>query len=76
MSSKHFDPRTKLFLLLICVLCSMAAPNLYFQFALILLIGMFAAISGKRRFALKGVIAYALICVFTLWCLSTMTGTW
>ena len=53
MSSKHFDPRTKLFLLLICVLCSMAAPNLYFPFALILLIGMFAAISGKRRFALK-----------------------
>ena len=65
-----------LFLLLICVLCSMAAPNLYFQFALVLLIGMFASVSGKWCFALKGVIAYALICVFTLWCLSAMTGTW
>lgn len=76
MSSKHFDPRTKLALLLICVLSAMFAPNLYFQFALVVLIGIFASVSGKWRFALKGVIAYSMICVFTLWCLGAMTGTW
>ena len=32
------DPRAKLFLILMCVLCSMFAPSLSSQFALVLLI--------------------------------------
>lgn len=36
----HLDPRTKLFLILLCVLSAMFAPNLYFQFALVTLIGL------------------------------------
>ena len=72
----HFDPRTKLALLLICVLCAMSAPNIYFQLALVILIGIFAVICGKLGFALKGVIAYGLICIFTGWCMNTITGTW
>ena len=72
----HFDPRTKLFLILLCVLSAVFAPNLYFQFALVALIGLLAAFSGKWRYALRGIIAYALICTFTVWCIGVLTGTW
>ncbi len=72
----HLDPRTKLFLILLCVLSAVFAPNLYFQFVLVTLIGLLAAFSGKWRYALRGIIAYALICVFTVWCMGALTGTW
>lgn len=72
----HFDPRTKLFLILLCVLSAVFAPNLYFQFALVALIALLSALSGKWRYALRGIIAYALICVFTVWCMGILTGTW
>ena len=72
----HLDPRTKLFLILFCVLSAVFAPNLYFQFALVALIGLFSAVSGKWRYALRGILAYGLICVFTVWCMGVLTGTW
>ena len=72
----HLDPRTKLFLILLCVLSAMFAPNLYFQFALVMLIGLLAALSGKWQYALRGILAYALICAFTVWCMGVLTGTW
>ena len=72
----HLDPRTKLFLILLCVLSAMFAPDLYFQFALVALIGLFSAVSGKWRYALRGILAYGLICVFTVWCMGVLTGTW
>ena len=70
------DPRTKLALILICVFCAMFAPNLYFQFALTVLIALLAALCGRWRYALRGVLVYALICAFTLWCMGAVTGTW
>ena len=76
MKPLHLDPRTKLFLILLCVLCAMFAPSLYFQFALVTLIGLLAALSGKWRYALRGIIAYGLICLFTIWCMGVLTGTW
>lgn len=76
MKTLHLDPVTKLFLILLCVFSAMFAPNLYFQFALALLIGLLAALSGKWQYALRGIIAYALICVFTVWCMGVLTGTW
>ena len=72
----HLDPRTKLFLILLCVLSAVFAPDLYFQFALVMLIGLLAAFSGKWRYALRGILAYGLICVFTVWCMGVLTGTW
>lgn len=72
----HLDPRTKLFLILLCVLNAMLAPDLYFQFALVTLIGLLAVFSGKWRYALRGILAYGLICVFTVWCMGVLTGTW
>ena len=72
----HLDPRTKLFLILLCVLSAVFAPDLYFQFALVTLIGLLAVFSGKWRYALRGILAYGLICVFTIWCMGVLTGTW
>ena len=68
----HLDPRTKLFLILLCVLSAVFAPNLYFQFALAALIGLLAALSGKWQYALRRMIAYALICVFAVGCMSAL----
>ena len=76
MKRIHLDPRTKLFLILRCVFCAMFAPNLHFQFALAALIGLLAAFCGKWRYALQGIFVYALICVFTVWSMGAMTGTW
>lgn len=76
MKRIHLDPRTKLFLILLCVFCAMFAPNLYFQFALAALIGLLAAFCGKWRYALQGIFVYALICVFTVWSMGAMIGTW
>ena len=76
MKALRLDPRTKLLLILLCVLCAMAAPNLYFQCGLTALIGLLAALSGKWRYALRGVLVYALICAFTSWCMGVATGTW
>lgn len=72
----HLDPRTKLFLILLCVLSAVFAPNLYFQFALVTLISLLAAFSGKWQYALRGILAYALICAFTVWCMGVLAGTW
>ena len=76
MKLLYLDPRTKLFLILLCVLSAMFAPNLYFQFALVAVIGLLAALCGKWQYALRGMIAYALICAFTVWCMGVLTGTW
>ena len=72
----HLDPRTKLFLILLCVLSAVFAPNLYFHFVLVTFIGLLAAVNGKWRYALRGIFAYALICAFTVWCMGVLTGTW
>lgn len=76
MKLLYLDPRTKLFLILLCVLSAMFAPNLYFQFALVAVIGLLAALCGKWQYALRGILAYALIYAFTVWCMGVMTGTW
>ena len=54
----------------------MCAPILTYQFALVVLIGLFAVVSGKVRYAVRGVLAYGLVCLFTGWCMGVLTGTW
>ena len=54
MKVLFFDPRTKLALMLLCVFCAMAAPNLWFQMALVGLIAVFALLCGRGRYALRG----------------------
>ena len=76
MKPLRLNPRAKLFLILLCVLSAMFAPSLSFQFALGVLIGLLAALCGKWRYALRGMIVYALICLFTGWCMGAFTGAW
>ena len=69
------DPRAKLFLILMCVLCSMFAPSLSYQFALVLLIAVLGVLCGKWKYSIKGVCFYAVVCVLTVWIMAAMTGT-
>ena len=76
MKPLRLDPRTKLVLILLCVLSATFAPSLYFQFVLVVLIGSLGALCGKWRYALRGILAYGLICAFTIWCMGVLSGTW
>ena len=44
------DPRAKLFLILMCVLSSMFAPSLAYQFFLVMLIAILGAFFGKWKY--------------------------
>lgn len=69
------DPRAKLFLILMCVLSSMFAPSLAYQFVLVLLIALLGLLFGKWKYSVKVVCFYAVICVLTVWIMAEMTGT-
>lgn len=49
------DPRAKLFLILMCVLSSMFAPSLAYQFILVMLIAILGAFFGKWKYVIKAV---------------------
>lgn len=61
-----FDPRTKIFLLLICVLSATMAPNLTYELGLVILIAVFAFICGKARTAILGPAIYAVFYLLTM----------
>ena len=46
------DPRAKLFLILMCVLSSMFAPSLAYQFILVMLIAILGAFFGKWKYVI------------------------
>lgn len=68
------DPRTKILLLLFCILSAMMAPSLFYELGLVVLIGLLGVCFGKWKYAWKGVLFYALIVLLTLWIMDTMTG--
>ena len=70
------DPRTKILLLLLCILSAMMAPSLFYELGLVVLIGLLGICFGKWKYAWKGVLFYALIVLLTFWIMDTMTGTW
>ncbi|MFT4145657.1 MAG: energy-coupling factor transporter transmembrane component T [Mobilitalea sp.] len=72
----RFDPRTKLFMLVLCVLCTMFAPTLNYELILVCLIALFALLSGRYRRAVIGVITYLIIYGFTQFTIYEMTGNW
>lgn len=68
------DPRTKLFILLLCVIAASNAPSLLYGFFLTALIGVTELLCGKWRLALKGLLVYAVVYVLTIR-VTGMTGT-
>jgi energy-coupling factor transport system permease protein len=76
MSAIPFDPRTKLSLLLLCVLCTMFAPSLTYELVLVLLIGVFGLLVKQYRYAFLGVIAYGIIFFITNLSIYHLSGIW
>jgi len=76
MSRMRFDPRTKLFVLFACVLCTMFAPSFRYELILVCLIAGIALLSGQLRTAIFGILFYGIIYVITLYTVLQMTGTW
>ncbi|MGN6715617.1 energy-coupling factor transporter transmembrane component T [Anaerocolumna jejuensis] len=76
MRGLGFDPRTKLILLLFCVLCTMFAPSLTYEVILVCLIAVFALLSGRYRHAVTGIAAYGLIYGATQFSIYELSGTW
>lgn len=61
------DPRTKLFLILVCILASMYAPSLTYQLGLVFLIAVLETICGRWKSAVKSVLFYTAVYWITLW---------
>lgn len=70
----RLDPRTKILLLLFCVLSAMFSPSLQYEFGLVIVIGLLGASCGRGKYALKGILFYALVYLFTVWTMERMTG--
>lgn len=76
MKKVSFDPRTKMLLLVLCVLSTMFAPSLIYEQVLVCLIAIFCLIAGKYWYATKGVVIYGIIYGITQLSVYQMTGIW
>lgn len=70
----HFDPRTKILLLTICVIAASIAPSLKYEGILVLAIAIFGCISGEIRCSLFYMVFYAGFYLLTLYILSLKSG--
>lgn len=52
------DPRTKILLLLLCVLSATMAPSLLYEMLIVALVACFGIVCGKVRYSIIGVIVY------------------
>lgn len=60
------DPRTKILLLLLCVLSATMAPSLLYEMVLVLVIVLFGIMCGKVRYSITGAVVYVFIYFLTL----------
>lgn len=71
----HFDPRTKIILLVFSMMIATTAPSLAFEGALILMIALFGILCGKLKYSVLGAIAFGILYLFTEFYLQDGTGT-
>lgn len=76
MCGISFDPRTKLIVLLLCVLSTMFAPSLTYELILVGLIAVVGLLLGEYRKAAMGVVAYGIIYAITQVTIYELSGTW
>ena len=69
------DPRTKLLLLLICVITAMISPSLGYNCGLVALIMALGIASGRARSVLLGTIGYMVLVALSLYALNAEPGT-
>lgn len=60
------DPRTKILLLILCVLSTTMAPSLSYEIFLVALVTVFGLVCGKIRYSIVGMVAYIIIYFLTL----------
>lgn len=65
------DPRTKMVILLLCVLSAAMAPSLHYEVLLVLLITCFGIACRKVRYSIIGALAYAAVYFLTIAALKT-----
>lgn len=65
-SGLWIDPRTKIMLLLLCVLSATMAPSLIYEIFLVVVIALFGIVCGKVRYSIIGAAAYIVIYFLTL----------
>jgi energy-coupling factor transport system permease protein len=70
-----FDPRTKLGLLLLCVVAATTVPRLTYTLGLVVLVAVFGLVCGRWRYALAGALAYCALFLLTLLVLRYVEGT-
>ncbi|MEM5781518.1 MAG: energy-coupling factor transporter transmembrane component T [Lawsonibacter sp.] len=61
----RFDPRTKILLILLCVLSTAMAPSLNYVLGLVSLIALLGILGGKGLYALVGLMVYAVLFLLT-----------
>lgn len=61
-----FDPRTKIILLILCVLSATMAPSLPYEIVLVLVVALFGIVCGKLRYSLISIAVYIAIYFLTL----------
>ena len=76
MMMGHLDPRTKLILLILCVLCTMVAPSLTYELILVLIIAGIGVLLRKYKYTLISVIVYIGIYALTQYSIYNLTGMW
>lgn len=70
----HFDPRTKIILLALCVLSVTIAPSLQYEGILIFFIAVFGIACGKVRYSIMGTVLFIVLYSFTVFYLQGSTG--
>ena len=69
------DPRTKLLLLLLCVISASLSPFRSYNTGLVLLACLYGTLLGKVRYSLLGAAVYGVIYLFTMLVLRMAGGT-
>lgn len=59
------DPRTKLLMLLLCVLSAAMAPSLRYELLLVSLVACYGVAAGRVRYSLVSLAVYAVLCALT-----------
>lgn len=71
----HFDPRTKILLLVFSMIVATTASDLRYECILILFTSIFGFLNGKFRYSLIGAGIYMALYLFTVLYLQNGTGT-
>ncbi|HBF4557147.1 energy-coupling factor transporter transmembrane component T family protein [Clostridioides difficile] len=71
----RFDPRIKILILFICVITATITPSLNYELEFVLLIGVFAIVNKKWKYAIKTIAIYLFIYFLSVWIIYNAPGS-